>query len=278
MEQLFRRHNRFFISLIFLHIIIMSFFSLFSFAHTKAKVANALTNSGYIIMDAKTFKVLDGENYDARLPMASTTKIMTALIVIENSNLEEKIRIDDRAVGVEGSSVYLKQGEILSIMDLLYCMMLRSGNDSATALALHLAKDVKSFAEMMNIRAKSMGLTNTNFTNPHGLHDDNHYTSCYDLCLISCIAMHNPVFQQIVNTKNITIGYGNSKRYLINKNKFLNLYEGGNGIKTGYTKKSGRCLVSSAERNGKKLVAVVLNNYDTYNVSMQLMDKAFNNL
>ena len=137
----------------------------------------------------------------------------------------------------------------------------------AVAIALHISDSIEDFAEMMNIRAESLGLTDTHFTNPHGLHDDNHYTSAHDLAVISATAMNNPDFARIVGTKSINIGNGESRRTLINKNKMLSLYKDANGIKTGYTTKSGRCLVSSATKNGVTVVCVVLNISDTETIA-----------
>lgn len=232
-------------------------------------------NTAYAVFDVDKNEKIFGENDSLRLPMASTTKIMTALLVLENEFLDKKVKITKESVGVEGSSVYLKENEVLTVEDLLYCLMLRSGNDSAVALALSVAGSVDHFAEMMNIRAESLDLTNTHFTNPHGLHDENHYTSANDLGIIAVTAMKNPDFRKIVGTKQIRIGENESVRVLKNKNKMLNLFDGANGIKTGYTKKSGRCLVSSASRNGKTLVCVVLNYGDTYGLSKELLEKGF---
>lgn len=234
--------------------------------------------SGYIVIDASTNEVILKENEHIPMPMASTTKIMTALIAIENCKPEEKVTIPKEATNIEGSSVYLKEGECLTIEELLYCLMLRSGNDSATAIALHLCDSMEKFAEMMNIRAKSLNLSNSNFINSHGLHNENHYTSCYDLAIIASKAMEYPLFRKIVCTKQITIGKYNNTRVLINKNKMLRLMNDANGIKTGYTKKAGRCLVSSAERNGKTLICVVLNCSDMYNVSINLLEKGFESI
>ncbi|MGN0818322.1 MAG: D-alanyl-D-alanine carboxypeptidase family protein, partial [Candidatus Coproplasma sp.] len=201
-------------------------------------------------MELYTDSLLHEKNSDARMPMASTTKIMTALIVIEDCELDEVITVPDQAVGTEGSSIYLKHDEEISIKDLLYGLMLRSGNDSAAALAIHHSGSIEAFAENMNRRAKEIGALNTNYTNPSGLPDDNHYTTAYDLCLIACTAMKNPVFQEIVGTKN----YNGEFRSFLNKNKILNTLDGANGVKTGYTVKAGRCLVSSAQRDGMDVV------------------------
>lgn len=226
-----------------------------------------------IAMELSTETVLKEGNADARLPMASTTKIMTALIVVEDCNLDEVITVPDQAVGVEGSSIYLKKGEQIDIRDLLYGLMLRSGNDSATALAIHHSGSVEKFVEFMNDRAKKIGAISTNFTNPSGLPDNDHYTTARDLCKIACYAMKNPTFKEIVSTQS----YKGKFRAYTNKNKMLYSYDGANGVKTGYTVKAGRCLVSSAERDGMDVVTVVLNCPDMYERSKTLLDEAFEN-
>ncbi|MDE6868446.1 MAG: D-alanyl-D-alanine carboxypeptidase, partial [Clostridia bacterium] len=224
-----------------------------------------------IAMELTTGTVLTEHNADARLPMASTTKILTAIIIIEDCDLDEIITVPPEAVGVEGSSIYLKKDEQINIRDLLYGLMLRSGNDSATALAIHHSGTVEKFAEAMNDRAKQIGAEYSHFKNPSGLPDSEHYTTARDLCKIACYAMNNPVFKQIVSTANYT---GNFRSFA-NKNKMLYKYEGANGVKTGYTVKAGRCLVSSAERNGMDVVCVVLNCPDMYERSCAIFDNCF---
>lgn len=224
-----------------------------------------------IAVELTTGTVLTQNNADVKLPMASTTKIMTAIIIIEDCNPDDVIRVPDEAVGVEGSSVYLKKNEEIDIRDLLYGLMLRSGNDCATALALHHSGSVEKFAECMNAKARDIGAYNTNFVNPSGLPDGNHYTTAKDLCLIACYAMKNEQFKQVVSTKN----YKGKYRSYINKNKMLTMCDGANGVKTGYTVNAGRCLVSSAERNGMDVVCVVLNCPDMYNRSIELIDWCF---
>ena len=223
------------------------------------------------VMELNSGKILSSRNKDLILPMASTTKIMTALIIIEDCNLEEEMIVPFDAVGVEGSSIYLKKGELISVKDLLYGLMLRSGNDAATALAIHHSGNITAFAEKMNGRADIMGLKNTHFTNPSGLPDDAHYTTASDLCKIACFAMKNTEFRKIVSTRNYTGKY----RSFVNKNKILNLVEGANGVKTGYTMKAGRCLVSSAERGGMNVICVVLNCPDMYERSAELLNQSF---
>lgn len=267
MDRLCKYGFRFFITLVVVVI------AVFIAIPTANHVAYGYS-SGSVVMDGN-YQVLGGENYNVRMPMASTTKIMTALLVVENCLMEEKVTVPREAVGVEGSSIYLKEGEILTVKELLYGLMLRSGNDSAITLAIYTAGCVNNFVAMMNERAKGLKLCNTNFCNPHGLHSDNHFTSCYDLCFLSCYAMKNPIFKEIVSTQQTTVGQNESARYFQNKNKILKLYEGGNGIKTGFTKKSGRCLVASAEREGVLMISVVLNHSDMWNDAIKLLDIGF---
>lgn len=275
MGKIRSNHYRFYIKIIlFIFAVFLITLPFFNIAvKDKAEAGNG--GSSYIVMDADTLRIFKSENEHLRLPMASTTKTMTALIVAENCIPDEVVTVPKAAVGIEGSSIYLKEGEKFTVKELLYGLMLRSGNDAATALALHVAGNVENFAAMMNIRAESMGLKNTHFTNPHGLHDKNHYTSAYDLCVIGCVAMKNPIFKEIVSTKFVSVGEGESKRFWSNKNKILSNFEGGNGIKTGFTKDAGRCLIASAERNGKMVVSVVLNRYDMFNDCARLMNEAF---
>lgn len=224
-----------------------------------------------IAMELTTGAVLKENNADIELPMASTTKIMTAIIIIEDCNLDEVITVPNKAVGVEGSSIYLKKDEQIDVRDLLYGLMLQSGNDSATALAIHHSGSIEKFAEVMNERAKKMGATSTNFKNPSGLPDNEHYTTARDLCEITRHAMQNETFVEIVGTKN----YSGKYRMFANKNKMLSKYDGANGVKTGYTVKAGRCLVSSAERDGMNVICVVLNCPDMYERSAKILDDCF---
>lgn len=229
--------------------------------------------SACIAMEQSTRTVLYEENADRRLPMASTTKIMTALIVCEDCDPDTVVRVPDEAVGTEGSSIYLKRGEEIDVCDLLYGLMLRSGNDAAVALAVIHSGSERAFADRMNEKAKQLGANDTHFTNPNGLPDDNHYTTARDLCAISCAAMENGLFRQIAGSKSWHGRY----RSFSNKNKMLYNYDGANGIKTGYTLKAGRCLVSSARRGKTEVVCVVLNEYDMYGRSAAVLDRCFEN-
>lgn len=224
-----------------------------------------------IAMELTSGKVFHSKNAEKRLPMASTTKIMTALITAEECDLDEVITVPEQAIGVEGSSIYLKRDERISVKDLLYGLMLRSGNDAACALAVHHSGSVEKFVERMNQRAKEIGANDTNFKNPSGLPDDEHYTTAKDLCNIARTAMSNATFSQVVSTKL----YNGEFRQFINKNKLLNAMEGANGVKTGYTQKAGRCLVSSAKRDGMDVVCVVLNCYDMFERSQNIIENCF---
>ena len=243
---------------------------------TLPSAANAAGGYSFAVIEVQTKRVLFESCAQTMRPMASTTKILTALAVIENApDLDKKVTVKREYCGIEGSSIYLREGEILTLKELLYALMLRSGNDCAVALACEVSGSVKDFAKLMNKTAKNLGAKSSNFVNPHGLHDENHFTTAYDLALISAFAMQNTVFREIVSSKTKKIGEGESYRYLVNKNKMLSNYGGATGIKTGFTKKAGRCLVSSAYRNGMEVVCVVLNCGAMFEESAMLLDKSF---
>lgn len=232
-----------------------------------------------IVMERSSERTLYAKNCDERLPIASTTKIVTALTVINNANLDDVVEIPAEACGIEGSSIYLRAGEHLTVRELLYGLMLRSGNDAAVALALHTAGSIERFAKMMNDTAHKLELKNCHFVNPHGLHDDNHYCSASDLAVITCEALNNSDFCEIVSSKSYRIsneGY-DYDRVLINKNKLLSSCDGADGVKTGYTKKAGRCFVGSATRNGMQVVVVVLNCGPMFEETANMLDAAFAN-
>ncbi len=228
-------------------------------------------------MERDSGKILYSYNCNKELPMASTTKIMTALIALENENIKSIVDIKKQYVGIEGSSIYLCEDEKLSLEDLLYGLMLRSGNDSAVAVADYVGKGVNNFIKMMNGKAKRLGAYNTNFTNPHGLSHPNHYTTAYDLALITRKALENDKFREIVKTK-LWIADRKINKYFYNKNKTLWQYKYGDGVKIGYTRNAGRCLVSSATNNeGMQLIAVVLNDSNWFSDCYKLFDYGFNN-
>ncbi len=229
------------------------------------------------VLEKDSGRVVATKNMETILPMASTTKIVTALTVIQNTkNLDEMVQVADGAIGVEGSSIYLRKDEVISVKDLLYGLMLRSGNDSAVALACHVSGSVEEFAQLMNETAKKAGANNSNFVTPHGLDHKDHYTTAYDLAKITAYALNNPTFKEIVSTKMHTVEATNKsdKRYMSNKNRLLNTLDGCVGVKTGYTKKAGRCLVSATERNNQTFVCVVLNCGPMFEESATLLNNA----
>lgn len=231
------------------------------------------------VMDSLTGRVLFEKNAYARHSMASTTKIMTALVALENGNANDIVTVSTNAAGTEGSSIYLKAGEKITLKDLLYGLMLESGNDAAIAVAEHVGGSVEGFAELMNQKAKAIGANQTQFKNPNGLDEDGHYTTAYDLALITRAALRNKDFAEIVATKRKTISNGEESygRSLANHNKLLTIYKGCDGVKTGFTKKTGRCLVSAATRNNFQVIAVTLNAPDDWNDHAGMLDYAFAN-
>ena len=230
-----------------------------------------------LVMCADTCEVIYQHNGYERLPMASTTKIMTALILAEQPNLEKQVVTTKQMVTVEGSSMGLLEGDTVSYRDLLYGMLLASGNDAANTVAYVLGGGPEGFAKIMNNKARELGLKNTNFVTPSGLDNENHYTTAYDLALLTAAALKNKAFSAACSTKTATLYYGNPpyRRSLTNHNKLLGSYEGLIGVKTGFTKKSGRCLVTAAEREGKKVIAVTLNAPNDWQDHKILLDYGF---
>ena len=229
------------------------------------------------VMETSSKRVLNSKNMDTKLAMASTTKIMTAITAIENcDDLDKTFEISPKAVGVPGTSLYLRKGEVFSTRDLLYGLMLISGNDASVAIGEHISGSVSEFVKLMNKTAKKIGAESSHFDNTHGLDSKTHYTTAYDLALITSYAMMNPTFKEIVSTKNVKIINTDGKsRYLKNKNKLLNSFDGCNGVKTGFTDDAGRCLVSSAEREGMNVVCVVLNCGPMFEECSRFMEEAF---
>lgn len=232
------------------------------------------------VIDSLSGRVLYEKNAYSEHSMASTTKIMTALVALEKGNAKDMVTVSANAAGTEGSSIYLKAGEQITLEDLLYGLMLESGNDAAIAVAEHIGGSVEKFAAMMNTKAKEIGAKQTQFRNPNGLDEEGHFTTAYDLALITRAALRNPVFAEIVSTKRKTIANGNESygRALSNHNKLLNLYSGCEGVKTGFTKKTGRCLVSAASKNHVQAIAVTLNAPDDWNDHIRMLDYAFEHI
>lgn len=216
---------------------------------------------GMVVIEGNSNEILYGKNENMELPMASTTKIATCILAIEKcENLDEKFVVSEKAIGIEGTSIYLKSGEKLSMRELLYGLMLASGNDCAMAIAEYF-DGVDNFVNLMNEFVSKLGLEHTHFANPHGLDEDNHYTSAYDLAIITSYALKNPTFRQIASTERMVIDktdlYG--VRYLRHKNKLLFTDKNCIGVKTGFTDNAGRCLVNAHEENGLQIISVVLN-------------------
>lgn len=230
-----------------------------------------------VIIDEASGRILLSHNADIALPMASTTKVMTALLALEHGDLDAQVTCSRNAFGVPGTSIYLAEGETLTLREMLYGLMLASGNDAAMAIAEHIGGTVEDFCRMMTARAAELGCKNTVFLTPHGLPCEGHYTTAYDLALIAREAMKHPEFREIVGTSRATIPWeGRSyDRVLNNKNKLLTTYEGTTGIKTGYTKKAGRCLVFGAERDSMRIIGVVLNCWEWFDEAARLMNLAF---
>ena len=229
------------------------------------------------VIDADSRSLLFAKGEGIIRGMASTTKIMTALVAIENCDVDTEFTIPAQAVGIEGSSVYLIEGERLTLRELLYCLLLESGNDAATAIAVCVGGSVENFVAMMNARAEEMGLEHTHFTNPHGLNDHEHGTTAEELALITAEAMEYPLFCEISATKSFKVrrdGKENA-RVLTNHNKLLGNYEGAVGVKTGYTQKDGKCLVSAATRNGLTLIVVTLKDSSPIANHKRLLDHSF---
>lgn len=255
---------------------IAAFFIFVSFAFVSLPVS-ALEAAAYIVIEQSTGRVLYAANADAPMPMASTTKVMTAVLVLENLDLTKDYAVPDGAVGIPGSSIYLQKGETLTGEELLYGLMLASGNDAAYALAELTAGTVDAFIEQMNQKAQELGLTNTHFADPCGLAAKNHYTTARDLANLCAYALNNETFARVVATQNYQIpgATEGALRYLHNKNRILGECLGGNGIKTGYTRAAGRCLCSSATRDGMQLICVTLNDYNWFQDSKTLLEKGF---
>ena len=233
-----------------------------------------------IIFDRATKEVMWGKNENTKKAMASTTKIMTAIVVLENCNLNDEVIISKKAAGTGGSRLKLNTGDKTTVNDLLYGLMLKSGNDAAVALAEHTSGSIEEFANLMNNKAKELGLKNTNFVTPHGLDNENHYTTAYELALLTDYALNNETFKNIVNTKSITIHINGNPRIIGNTNELLGNLEGVNGVKTGFTNNAGRCLVTSCTRDGNQIITIVLG-CDTKKQrtqdSIKLIEYAFKN-
>ena len=238
-----------------------------------ARAELAVSAKAAILMHADSGRVLYEKNADEHMLIASTTKIMTAIVVLEHCELDDLVEIDSRSAGIEGSSMYLKAGESYTVEDLLYGLLLVSGNDAASALALHVADSMEEFAELMNAKAAELGMTESSFKNAHGLDEEGHYSTARDMAKLAAYCMGNEDFARIAGTVSHTVG----EQTLVNHNRLLREYDGCLGLKTGYTMAAGRTLVTCAERDGARYVCVTLNDPDDWDDHKALYDWAFDN-
>lgn len=240
----------------------------------------ALTAKSAIVIEASTGRILYAKGATDRRPPASTTKMMTLIVALEHGNLNDIVTTSPGAAATEGSSMWLAAGEQLKLGDLLYGMMLVSGNDATVAVAEHVSGSVDKFARLMTEKAQAMGAMNTSFANPSGLPDPRHYSTAADLARIAAYGYKNQLFAKIITTRHAVVPWPgkNHDRDLYNENKMLWMYEGGNGVKTGFTEEAGRCLVSGAKRDGVQLVAVVLDADRMWEDSIKLLDYGFSRL
>ena len=251
--------------------VLSAFFAVTAIPTAAAEIIPSVSARSAVLISSVDEKILFEKNAEERLPMASTTKIMTAVVALENASPNETVTVPREAVGVEGSSAYLTEGERFSLSNMLHAVMLASANDAAVAVAWHVGGTVENFVSMMNEEAVSLGLNNTSFANPNGLDADGHYTTALDLARLTAYALKNESFRTIVSTKKYVCG----SRVFVNHNKLLKTYDGAIGVKTGFTKKSGRCLVSAAERDGTTLIAVTLHAPDDWRDHAALLDFGF---
>lgn len=259
-------------------ILVLMAYILSLFSASAGSAAPAVSAQGAAVIDVESGRILYQKQGNEKMRVASLTKIMTAIVAIEEGKLDELVPAPDYAIGTEGSSIYLRHGEKLTLEHLIYGLMLRSGNDAAVTIADHIGGSIEGFARLMNEKAEYLGLSNTHFTNPHGLDDsNNHYSSAVDLAKLTAYALKNKDFQRIVATKVIQIPQEGEKwdRKLVNKNKMLRYYEGADGVKTGYTKLAKRCLVSSATRDGRQVAVVTLNAPNDWDDHARLLDYGF---
>lgn len=241
------------------------------------KAPGSISAAAAVLIEAGTGKIVWGRNETRRLPMASTTKIMTVLLTLESGDLDSEFTVDPIAVRTEGSSMGLREGDIVSKRDLCIGMLLPSGNDAANCAAVKVGGSIEGFSDMMNAKARELGLKNTHFVTPSGLHDDDHYSTAADMAQLASAALQNPGFAEICSSEYMRLSFGDPPydRSLKNTNKLLGMYEGCIGVKTGFTDEAGRCLVSAARKNGVTLICVTLNAPDDWNDHIKLFDYGF---
>ena len=252
---------------------------LLCFAFSVPTKAVSTSAQSAVLINADTGRVIYSQNMNERLPMASTTKIMTALLLAEENTPEKQIVTTREMVTVEGSSMGLLAGDTVTYNDLLYGLMLASGNDAANTTAISISGSLEGFADKMNAKAQDFGLTDTHFVTPSGLDHSDHYSTAYDMAVLTAYALKNEQFAAAAASESARLYYGNPPYYrtLTNHNKLLKMYDGAVGVKTGFTKRSGRCLVSAAKRGNVTLIAVTLNDKNDWNDHMALFDYGFAN-
>lgn len=249
------------------------------FTSSFATTSLTINATSAIAIDSDSLRILYEKNAFSKKPMASTTKVMTIIVAIENNSLDDIVTISQKAASTSGSSAQLKAGKKIKLEELLYGLMLKSGNDAAVAIAEHTAGSVEGFAKLMNNKAVEIGALNTNFVTPHGLDENNHYSTAYDMAIIASYALKNPTISKIVNTKEKTMYFEDGTSvYLSNTNKLLSLYSGANGVKTGYTGMAGRCLIGSATKNNWQVITVVFgepSSASRLNDTIKILDYCF---
>ncbi|MBE6679828.1 MAG: D-alanyl-D-alanine carboxypeptidase [Ruminococcaceae bacterium] len=260
---------------VFFRKVFICFFILVLLVISAFAVKPQISAESAILINISNGDVVAEYNADKKQGMASTTKIMTAIIAIEHGDLDKNHTIPAAAIGVEGSSLYLKADEVMTLRELVMGLMLQSANDAAEAIAIIVGGSVENFVSMMNEKALELGLSNTHFTNPHGLANDNHYTTARELAKIAEYSLRNETFRSICSSKRATLPGKEFPRTVTNHNKMLSIYDGAFGVKTGFTKATGRCLVSAAKRNGVELVAVTLNASNDWNDHAAMLDYGF---
>ena len=273
-----KRDNKLmYIAALLIAAVLFSFLTIYAFGEHRSSTFSVSAKSA-VLYQPETDSFIYSKNANQRLPMASTTKIMTALVALENSDLCDTVEIDDSATNIEGSSAYLKKGDVLTMEELLYALLLQSANDAACAIACHVSGDIESFSILMNEKATNLGLTDTHFDNPHGLDSEEHYSTARDLALIAAEALKNNIFKTIVSTYQKSFTTEQRSRTYVNHNKLLRIYDGCIGIKTGYTKKSGRCLVGAAEKDGLTFISVTLDAPSDWNDHAALLNYGYEKL
>lgn len=266
-----------YVAILLICALIFSFLTIYSFGEEENGHISVSARAAVLYQPDSDFFLYE-KHADTPLPMASTTKVMTALIALSDCELSDQVLISDEAVGTEGSSAYLSEGEILSVEELLYALMLQSANDAAVALAIHIGGSTEAFAELMNEKATELGLTHTRFENPHGLDAEGHFTTARELAIITAEAMKDQTFAKIVSTyKKSFRGDGRVRTY-VNHNKLLKIYDNCIGVKTGFTSKSGRCLVGAADRDGLSFITVTLDAPSDWKDHKTMLDYGFDTM